>query len=210
MIISDKNAYRLFECTGLSEDIINKINSIEDIVIHLNKPITNGSTLGCFVHLLGISESKADLVVTLPYKEYDSAVTSLYDGEGYVYTDEYVTISIKCTNNSPFYGGLDIGAGIRLSTIRPAGVRTISIFDGSPGDSFEINDGYNIKATYSDGTLTISGGPGLGRGTYNGPVDIHTKHKYNGIRSINGRVVDNNVNISMSDLLTEYGAEIYA
>lgn len=98
-------------------------------------------------------------------------------------------------------GKYDLDAHVLLKNIIVVPTRSLSIF-GLNG--INVTDGHNTKVAMSNGILYITGGVGLGLG-----VNHNTDLRINrGIVSINGHRSGNNVNISISDKLVEYGAGI--
>lgn len=102
-------------------------------------------------------------------------------------------------------GTYECNLPVLLRNIIVLPVRYITIGDKTTPGGMEMSDGFNTHVSYNDSTIVINGYPGAGLGKYmTGGVDSI----YRGIRTVNGINSNNNIDITMSDLVTGKGGRI--
>lgn len=180
---------------GIRIDIIGDIDDTRDIRVPMSvilTEISNGSNTPSFT---------LDLTIPLVGLYKTISVT------GGTYQDENISVHIDYSDIPS--GVYPVNAHVLLRNIMVTPERKIKLFNGKPSVDINLEDGINTKVSYSNGTLIIVGGPGLGKGMYQGSKHEYTSSQYSGLISINGARLGRNIDIKMSDLLTSHGGRVY-
>lgn len=209
MIHYDNKYISVFRTIPVNPDIAGHIKGISVIVE--GTPVRESDIApSCVVNIMTVSATGCSFGVSIdiPIMGISEYISVGYSGR-YTGARNNCTITLTIDYDHPTtLGAFDIQADVWLKSILVIPHKKIRILDQDDSMGISLRSGYNASISYSDETLSITGGPGLGKGRYKGSEDPNTAEKYRGIKSINGVRAGRNVNIHMSDLLTQHGARV--
>ena len=206
MINYDDRYKTLFRNISGDIDILNRIKGVRvDITGDIDD--TRNTRNPMSVILTGIVNRSEVTEFTMDISAPLVGVSKTITATNGSYQDENISIHIDYSDIH--IGSYNVRATVLLRNIMVTPERKISLLGSTPSMGACLEDGINTKATYSNDTLIITGGPGLGKGLYQGSKTEHTSGQYAGLLSINGARLGRNIDIKMSDLLTSYGGRVY-
>lgn len=194
----------------IDHPIVSLISSVSvDITGTINYPHTNCPSVSIKrIEIEGNSVKYTVYVIADIIKEVHSGVevtvTGTLPGPA-VYDVDGIRIAIHTSGISVDSGIYDTDFVVRLNNITIHPRRSITVNTNPGTGRIMVNSGYNVAVTMSDTVLNIMGSPGAGKGKYIvGGLD----NLYQGIRSINGINLSNNINIKLSDALISDGGSV--
>lgn len=209
MIHCDDSYINVFRTIPSTPDIAGHIKGI--LITVDGYPVSTSAVIpSCTINTITVDPAGCSFSLTVNIPIMDIAEDIIVGNSGkYTSVRDNCAVDIVIDYDAPLtLGTFDIYADVWLKSILIIPHKKVSILGQAPHTGISLNSGYNVSVSYSGEDLSITGGPGLGKGRYKGSEDPNTAEKYRGIKSINGVRAGRNVNIHMSDLLTQHGARV--